>query len=653
MAASVSRDFSTTVDEIAHLTAGYAYSTTADFRLQPENGNFPQRWCALPLLFQKVNFPTSTGTTWEQADVWHIGHQFFYESGNDLPAMLAKGRTMNALLSGLLCLSIFLLARDLFSVSGGLIALTLATFSPTLLAHGGLITSDTAAGLGFALAILTWSRLLQLITISRVLLAGAAFGLLALSKYSAVLLAPVVLATAGLRALEAAALPLHFRSRMWRLQGGRKAIALVFVSAAAILTALILIWAAYDFRYAASPRGEAASLDFFQSWDSVLLKDPPKPPMPMADGHSLQPLDRTPGLLQAAVDWATHHHVLPEAYLYGFAFVAKHSQGRLAYFAGDYRLTGWTDFFPTAFLVKTTLPALALITLGFLGLALVPVQNRREWLYRAFPLLALFVVYWTFAIFSHINIGHRHLLPVYVASYSLAGGSILFLARSYRWMVPIVALLLWHATESLTIRPDYLAYFNALCGGPTKAHWLFVDSSLDWGQDLPRLRGWINTHAGNDRVFLSYFGSGDPAREGIRATRLGDGYFDWNPRATPPLLTGGVYCISATMLHRVYTHVRGPWSPEYETRYQELTAWLESMPMKSGDPPLPAAEINARLFTYEQLQFGRLCHFLERRLPDACAGYSILIFRLSDLEVEQILHAPLSILDRNIAVQRG
>ncbi len=43
LAASVSRQLSTTVDELAHLTAGYAYWTQHDYRLQPENGNLPQR----------------------------------------------------------------------------------------------------------------------------------------------------------------------------------------------------------------------------------------------------------------------------------------------------------------------------------------------------------------------------------------------------------------------------------------------------------------------------------------------------------------------------------------------------------------------------------------------------------------------------------
>jgi hypothetical protein len=43
MATSASSQHCTTNDEIAHLTAGASYWLTDDYRLQPENGNLPQR----------------------------------------------------------------------------------------------------------------------------------------------------------------------------------------------------------------------------------------------------------------------------------------------------------------------------------------------------------------------------------------------------------------------------------------------------------------------------------------------------------------------------------------------------------------------------------------------------------------------------------
>lgn len=646
MAASVSRHFSTTVDEIAHVTAGYAYWTQHDYRLQPENGNLPQRWAALPLVARGETFPAVPSEPWIQADVWSLGRVFFYGSGNDLPSLLAAARLMIALLSGALCLAIFVWTRGLLGPAAAGIALVLATFSPTLLAHGGLATSDTAAALGFVALSLAWARLLQRVTPGRILAAGAAAGVLALSKYSAVLFVPVALIVLAARLLRAK--PVRWRGfgTSAIFAGGRRVLPLGGAALAALALAAALIWAAYGFRYAASPEPGAR---FIQTWDEVLLRTPPPPPLAGADGRSGAVAPPQPGLVQHAVVWLRDHRLLPEAYLYGLAFVDKHARSRLAYFAGEYRTDGWWEFFPTAFLLKTTLPTLALLALGVAALILAPPRRRRVWLVRLVPVLALILVYGAFSLQSRLNIGHRHLLPLYPAVFLLAGASALAMGRR-RWLAPVIGLLLvWHVGESLRIRPHYLAHFNPIGGGPAEAHRHFVDSSLDWGQDLPGLRAWLEESARGEKVFLSYFGSGDPVHEGIVATRLGDGYFDWAARVTPPALQGGVYAISATMFRRVYTHVRGPWDSSYEQAYQQLRTWLAAaagtpagtLPNDLDGTPLTAEEVRARLFRYEHLQFGRLCHFLERRPVDAHIGYSILIFRLTEEEVQRALYGPL------------
>lgn len=656
MAASISRQFSTTVDEIAHLTAGYNYITNRDFRLQPENGLFPQLWCALPLRWQSVQFPATTSQAWSKADVWLLGHQFFHESGNDRNQMLASARAMNALLSAALCGSLFFLARMIHGPMAGLLALLLAVFSPSLLAQASVATSDTAATLGFVLATLAWWRLLHRLSLGRILCAGAALGLLALSKYSVVLFAPLALLLAVLRLVRSTALPVALPFFIKALFGRSRVIA---VFAAGLITIIIswgMVWSAYGLRYSASPTGQPG-LNFAQSWDSVLLNTPPGPGMTMADGSSLEPVDLRPGPLQTSVAWAREHRLLPEAYLYGFAFVAKHSRGRLAYFAGDYRLTGWWEFFPTAFVTKTSLAALVLMVLGLASVYAVAKSRRRVWLYRSAPVFGMLGVYWGFALTSRLNIGYRHLLPVEAFSYIIAAGSCAWMSRQMSWRAVIGGLTLAHLLVSGRIRPDYLAYFNELAGGPAHAHRLFVDSSLDWGQDLPRLRTWLAAHAQSEPVYLSYFGSGSPAHEGIKATRFGDGYFDWAPRKTPPVLGGGIYCLSATMLHRVYTHVRGPWSDRYEKRYQELSVWVRHVrtqpktvqPTEVDGSPLALEVINARLFHYEQLQFGRLCHYLEQRPVDARAGFSMMIYRLSETEVQFALEAPLASVNAALA----
>ena len=62
------------------------------------------------------------------------------------------------------------------------------------------------------------------------------------------------------------------------------------------------------------------------------------------------------------------------------------------------------------------------------------------------------------------------------------------------------------------VRPHYLAYFNESVGGPANGYKHLVDSSLDWGQDLPELKAWTNrlpydeTRPAN--FYLAYFRAG-------------------------------------------------------------------------------------------------------------------------------------------------
>ncbi len=135
MASSVSREHSTTADEIFHLTGGYSYWTLGDYRMQPENGNLPQRWAAWPLLAQDVHFPKTDQRAWRAADVAEIGHQFFYELGNDLPRMLASARAMIALLGAACGALVLLWASSLFGASCALNSSPLIYISPLMIAH--------------------------------------------------------------------------------------------------------------------------------------------------------------------------------------------------------------------------------------------------------------------------------------------------------------------------------------------------------------------------------------------------------------------------------------------------------------------------------------------------------------------------------------
>jgi hypothetical protein len=340
-----------------------------------------------------------------------------------------------------------------------------------------------------------------------------------------------------------------------------------------------------------------------------------------------------------SVEFARDWKLLPQPYLYGFAHIAHTTVSRPAFLLGEVKTTGWWYFFPYACLIKTPLSTLAILVAAATVVAIrwfrLPRDRSISWLYRTAPLLTLLGVYWIFSLRSHINIGHRHILPTYAAMMILAGAASYWLRRPGWVKKAIVGLCLAGlVVESWSIRPHYLAFFNQLIGGPGHAYKHLVDSSLDWGQDLPGLRRWLDTQraAGYEgEVYLSYFGSGSPIYYGISAARLPSS-LDLEPSAERYLLSGGIYCISATMLQNVYApqKLRGPWTPRLEAVYRETRAKLLSG--FSSD----------RLWKlYKWLQLGKLTAYLREREPDHQVGYSILIYHLSDEEVATSLNRPL------------
>ena len=203
---------------------------------------------------------------------------------------------------------------------------------------------------------------------------------------------------------------------------------------------------------------------------------------------------------------------------------------------------------------------------------------------------------------------------------------------------------LYDAVVSCGSRPHYLAFFNSLVGGPGNGWRHLVDSSLDWGQDLCGVARRLQTEAPAAPAYLAYFGSGDPAYEGIRATLL-PGLPDFRESRPWRPLGPGVYAISATLLQHVYSDVRGPWTAAWEQEFVQLRA-LETTLLAFRRDPVRRAELLAAVpgpgwenawKRYEILRFARLCHYLRIRGPDASVGHSILIFRLGDEEFRAAL----------------
>jgi hypothetical protein len=639
LAITAARDESPTFDEPTHLTAGYSYWVKNDYRLDPENGNLPARWASLPLLFGHLRFPAQSSHAWQHSSVGLTSRQFFFELGNDAESILLRGRLMMSLFGAALCLLIFAWTRSLLGTIAGLISETLMVFDPNMLAHGALVTSDVTAAFFFTAAVWSVWRLFHLVTWQTLILAALSIAGLFLTKMSA----PSFLVMAGILGLVriCSKEPISVSLPGLRTTASAKMAKVAAIAALGTIIGaftFLSIWAAFGFRYSALTENGQPRDILNARWDFFL------------DGTGA-----TGNILKFVRD----HHVLPEAFVYGVTYVTKNSQSRPSFLDEHWSNVGFRTFFLKAFLYKTPLPLIVLLALAVAALAVwsfvrwrkrkdadVQIPTLRP--IQLAPLLVIIAVYGVFAWSTRLNIGHRHLLPLYPAIFILCGSCAWFAVRQRSKIgVALLCLLIsWDVFSSFSIRPHYLAYFNESIGGPTNGYKHLVDSSLDWGQDLPELKSWIaqrppdQTQRSN--LYLAYFGTAKPAYYGIDATILPE------DRHGAPLdsLGPGIYCISATILQHVYEVERGPWAAVYEKAYQRGLAWSGSRDANdsfvaavNSDSP-EADKRSARLLTFRALRFGRLCAYLRHQKPVANVGYSILVFRLSQADIDAALRGP-------------
>lgn len=663
MASSTSRSMGVTADEVVHLTGGYTYWTFNDYRLHPENGTLPMRIAALPWLAMDLQFPPRDSYEWHNSRVNHLGDEFFFQLGNPLDDMLARARMMIALVGAFTAWLTWRWARGLFGPLAGWVALALAVFCPALLAHGGLATSDiTLTACVLAALSLVWACLHR-VTWLRLLGATLACGLAFLAKMSGVLIVPLIAGLVLVRWLRPVPFILALGRTRWFRRRGQVMLATTLLTLAMAAGSLVVLWAGYSFRYEGLKRTAGVPEDYYFSWDIVLDKQP----LPNLTSTSLMPLVATrppqkEGGMSHLIGWLRDHRLLPEAYLWGFAHTYKFARYRPSFFMGEWRTTGWRTFFPTAFVLKTPLPALLLIAAGVA--ALLSARFRppkgsprpaKPWLYRATPLLLFFIVYWIMAIGMALNIGHRHILPTYPIFYVLASASVLWLGTRARLIAALglAAALALHVADSLMVRPFYLSYFQPLSGGIAHGHRYFVDSSYDWGQGLPSLARWLEEKkARGDTlpVFLTYFGADSPRGRKLDVIRFGDEITDWDNRAFPAPLRAGWFVISATHFRRTYMPVRGVWTERQEKLYQEI--WARLIVAQQNAAPRDAAkneQLTNDLKDYEMLQFGRLSYYLSDREPQTILGGSLLVFKLSSEDLAVALQAPLAELERRRA----
>jgi hypothetical protein len=450
-------------DEGDHIYAGYMNWMNGEYTLNPEHPPLVKLVATLPLVPLDLKTAPRQGRYFKD-EAYFGGRELIfrndpkyggkYSSDTLLFRVHMAALTFGVLLAG----TLFFAGQEMFGTAAGLIALALLVFDPSILANAPYVTTDTGAACGFFATVYTFYRFVKQMTWKRAAVCGLVLGLALAAKHSTIVLFPL------LTMLAAGEIAVRWKKsgKLPTILIKNTAIGLGIIGA----IALVVLWGMYSFRFHMHP-----------------------------SGVSMAPLNVEVRPLSAPMRWfilfCAHYHLLPESYLFGLVDVQGVGEAWPTYYMGKVYAHGIWYYFPTVLAVKWTVGTLATIALAIWVFASGKIRQTREILFLAFP--AAF--YLAIAMAGPLNMGERHILPIFPFIFVLLGAAGAWLMkRSKQWAIAIIFLVAAHAAESLSAFPNYIPFGNALWGGPANTHKYFSDAAVDWAQQLKWTKQWLDEH---------------------------------------------------------------------------------------------------------------------------------------------------------------
>jgi hypothetical protein len=487
---------SITVDEFCHFPSGMYNLFTLDWRVDRET---PPLIKCLPAITSIITEPKMDIKAFAQEpNPWNLGYHFMYDNQVKYRDIFQYGRCVIILVGVGLGWLIYRFATQLYGQKGGLFALLLYVFNPNIIAHSSLTTIDIGASCTMLISIYCIWSYLKRSNIFTASITGIALGIAQLSKFTALLLYPIFIIIIGMIVIRKVFFGDKYIDSNWK----SRIIHVLII----LLISIFVINAGYLFSGTLTPIGDFHLLSGPFKKISLLL-------------------------------WGSLPIPLPIDYVSGFDSQMAISEGNnpfyISYLIGEHSLDGWWYYYLIAFMIKNPLALLVILLLTIVFWKKNICTRLEDDLCIWVPVIVFFFY---FSFFTHTPIGIRFLLPVFplffIAAGSLISNSYL---RKKPWKIAVPILAIAYLIPVILTYPNYLSYFNIIAGGPGNGHYWLIDSNLDWGQDLPGLKKYMERNK-IEKIKLGYFGRVDPEIYGIKYTL---------PNRQPEQ---GVYAISINFL---------------------------------------------------------------------------------------------------------
>jgi hypothetical protein len=447
---------SPTFDEAVHLTAGYSYWRTGDFRVNRETPPLLKLLWAVPLLLTDHPAFQPDPHQWEENDIWRMGDAFLYDTPGPYADRLIPARLVNVCVGAALVALVGWWALRLWGRAAAMTAWALAALDPNLLGQSAVLSTD--AGLALFCTAAAYALWEYAASPSRrwFYLAGVCLGLALATKFSA----GVAVVGCGLGTL-------------------------VFVGAGGSF---------------AVPGTVDAKMDRFGKFISAFVRLGLVAVVTILPAYFvIQSLDWARGLrLQLG-----RNEFEPPYY----------------YLNGNISTHGWWWYFAEVIALKIPAGTLALAAISLATLWLRPRLTWRDIAFLVVPPTVYFLAMSAARIDIGIRVvlpayPLLWLLAARVAALDVVPAirRLVWLAVAITAVVPVIADRDWLGERSLS-------YFNGLIAGRADGHRYLGDSNIDWGQGLRALKAELVAR-GDPVIYLSYAGTARPEAEGIRYQRL-------------------------------------------------------------------------------------------------------------------------------------